>query len=344
MSPDRPDRSVVLSASELGRMWPTVDPFLFCVHHHDDYPNGNEELGPDVALDGRQIGQDFSGRDGFSMYHGTVVPGFPQHPHRGFETISIVRNGLMDHADSLGASARFGEGDVQWMTAGRGIVHSEMFPLLKRDEPNPAELFQIWINLPAANKMVEPHFTMLWGDESPHFDQVDVGGRRTHVRLVAGELAGRRAGSPPPKSWAAKPTSEVLICTLALDPEALFTLPPASPNVNRTLYFFAGDRLAVCGEELGQHAAIRVRPDAALRIENGKSGAQLLVLQGKPISEPVAHYGPFVMNTKEELQRAFSDYQRTQFGGWPWPIDAPVHPREKGRFAQHADGRVETKD
>jgi quercetin 2,3-dioxygenase len=95
---------------------------------------------------------DFSGRDGWSMYHGSLVPGFPQHPHRGFETISFMRKGFMDHSDSLGAAARFGRGDVQWMTAGSGIVHAEMFPLLNRDAHNETELFQIWINLPATTR------------------------------------------------------------------------------------------------------------------------------------------------------------------------------------------------
>ena len=90
------------------------------------------------------------------MYHGTTVPGFPQHPHRGFETVTFVRRGFIDHSDSLGATARFGRGDVQWLTAGKGIVHCEMFPLLERDEPNPLELFQIWLNLPAARQDGRP--------------------------------------------------------------------------------------------------------------------------------------------------------------------------------------------
>ena len=84
------------------------------------------------------------------------MPGFPSHPHRGFETVTYVRRGLIDHSDSLGAAARFGRGDTQWLTAGRGIVHAEMFPLLDEDGPNPLELFQIWVNLPAADKMAAP--------------------------------------------------------------------------------------------------------------------------------------------------------------------------------------------
>ncbi len=96
----------------LSTPWPGVDPFLFSVHHDDAYPAGNEEMGPNASLAGRDIGQDFAAKDGWNMYHGDVIPGFPQHPHRGFETITIVRKGLIDHADSLGASARFGGGDT----------------------------------------------------------------------------------------------------------------------------------------------------------------------------------------------------------------------------------------
>src|SRR5262245_65515327 len=138
---------IELEVVELGAPpWPTIDPFLFCVHHHDAYPAGNEALGPDAELTARDLGMDFSGGDGWNMYHGLVVPGFPQHPHRGFETVTYVRRGLIDHSDSLGAAARFGRGDTQWLTAGGGIVHSEMFPLLEEDSDNPLELFQIWLN------------------------------------------------------------------------------------------------------------------------------------------------------------------------------------------------------
>src|SRR5262249_42662890 len=152
----------VVQTVPLDFRWPTVDPFLFCVHHLDAYPAGNAALGPDASLAGRQLGQDFEGVDGWRMYHGQGVPGFPQHPHRGFDTVTDVRRATIDHADSIGAAARYGEGDVQWLTAGRGVVHSETFPLLDQGGPNPLELFQIWLNLPAADKMAEPHFTMLW--------------------------------------------------------------------------------------------------------------------------------------------------------------------------------------
>ena len=157
----------VLQTVPLGRQWGTADPFLFCVHHLDRYPAANEHMGPAASLEARDLGMDFSGAEGWSMYHGSIVPGFPQHPHRGFETVTYVRQGFIDHSDSLGATARFGRGDVQWLTAGSGIVHCEMFPLLDRTGPNTTELFQIWLNLPSEDKMVDPYFTMQWGEEIP---------------------------------------------------------------------------------------------------------------------------------------------------------------------------------
>ena len=133
--PTSSPQSPIISIKPLAQRWETIDPFLFCVYHDDMYPESNGEMGIKPAqLAGRDIGQDFSRKDGWSMYHGTPVPGFPGHPHRGFETVTIVRKGLIDHSDSLGATARFGGGDVQWLTAGKGIVHSEMFPLLAADK------------------------------------------------------------------------------------------------------------------------------------------------------------------------------------------------------------------
>ncbi len=325
-----------------GPPWQTADPFLFCVHHDDAYPAGNERLGPAASLAGRNMGQDFAGKDGWRMYHGKVVPGFPQHPHRGFETVTIIRRGLIDHSDSLGATARFGPGDVQWLTAGGGIVHSEMFPLLDRVAPNPLELFQIWLNLPAEDKLVEPHFAMLWNEQIPRRYFKDGAGLSTDVTVIAGTLAGQRPPSPPPRSWAARLESDVAIWTIRMDAGATWTLPPAAqPSAVRTLYFFRGSSMSVGGHPVSSHAAIGVRSDVAVVLEAGDDECDVLLLQGKPIGQPVVQYGPFVMNSAVEIQRAIRDYQRTGFGGWPWPDDDPVHAAGEGRFAKHADGRVE---
>jgi len=333
---------VILSKKPLGFPWVTSDPFLFCVHHDDAYPNGNEAMGPDASLAGRDLGQDFAGVDGWRMYHGETIPGFPQHPHRGFETVTIVRRGVIDHSDSLGAKARFGAGDTQWLTAGRGIVHSEMFPLREREQPNPLELFQIWLNLPREDKMVEPHFAMLWNESVPTSSFTDDAGRSTQVMIVAGELAGRRAPPPPPKSWAARADADVAILSIKMEGGAAWTLPPAKDGKTvRTLYFFRGASIRVGGDLVTEHGALGLTSDVEATLEAGDGETELLLLQGRPIGEPVAQYGPFVMNTREEIQRAFADYQKTRFGGWPFEKDDPVHPREAGRFARHADGRVE---
>jgi redox-sensitive bicupin YhaK (pirin superfamily) len=332
----------IVDVKPLGSRWQTVDPFLFCVHHIDYYPKGNEQFGPAAPLTGHTIGQDFEGVDGWRMYHGDVVPGFPQHPHRGFETVTIIRRGYIDHSDSLGAAARFGPGDVQWLTAGAGVVHSEMFPMLDREQPNTLELFQIWLNLPGKDKLVDPYFTMLWDRDIPRRVFIDAGGKRTEVTIIAGALEGTQPLAPPPHSWASKHDADVAIWSIAVETGATWTVPPAAgAQTLRTLNFFAGTALRVAGRLITDPSAVRVDATQAVTIEAVDGPADILLLQGRPIGEPVAQYGPFVMNTRDELQRAFQDYQRTQFGGWPWPENAPVHGRDAVRFAKHADGRVE---
>ena len=343
-------RPVVLSTQPLGFPWPTTDPFLFCAYHDDAYPQSNGDMAVDEALlAGRQLGSDFSRKDGWSMYHGNPVPGFPGHPHRGFETVTVVRKGRIDHSDSLGATARFGDGDVQWLTAGKGIVHSEMFPLLDATAPNPLELFQIWLNLPARNKMVAPHFTMFWAEDIPRFTATDAEGRTTHVASVAGRIGPVQGApgeggplAPPPDSWAAQPDADLAIWTIRMAPGARWTLPAASGvDTRRSLYFFKGQSVTIADQRVASHAVVEVRADAEVELVNGDTESEFLVLQGRPIGEPVAQYGPFVMNTQAEIAQTMQDYRRTQFGGWPWPDDAPVHGRDPARFAKHPDGREE---
>jgi redox-sensitive bicupin YhaK (pirin superfamily) len=279
------------------------------------------------------------------MYHGQTVPGFPSHPHRGFETVTIVRKGLIDHSDSLGATARFGGGDTQWLTAGGGIVHSEMFPLMDATQPNPLELFQIWLNLPAKSKMVPAHFTMLWNEKIARHIATDANGKTAEIAVIAGSLmesVGAKALPPPPDSWASNSLSDLAILTLKLAPGARWKLPKASKeDTKRQLYCFKGNKVTVAEQAVG-YVMAELRGDTEVEIFNGGNElAEFLLLQARPIGEPVAQYGPFVMNTQAEIRQAITDYQRTQFGGWPYPDGAPVHGHDPARFAKHVSGKEE---
>ncbi len=329
----------IIQTVELSFPWTGLDPFIMTVHHVDDYPAGNEQLGPVASLEGRRIGSDFSYKDGWSMYHGNVVPGFPQHPHRGFETVTVVRRGYVDHSDSLGATARYGGGDVQWLTTGSGIMHAEMFPLIQEDGPNPLELFQIWLNLPPESKMVPAYFGMLWSEDIPTIVSPGV-----TVDVMAGEVDGINAPPPNPDSWASRPDSHLGIMLVRLEDGASWELPKAPSSVNRMLHFVAGNDVRIAGTTVTDRTGVQTRPDVTTIVENHGSPAEFLLLQGQPIGAPVFQMGPFVMNTPEQLRQAFDDYNRTQFGGWPWSTRSPVHSRTDGRFALHADGKVEHRE
>ncbi|MFS4468453.1 pirin family protein [Maribacter sp. 2210JD10-5] len=319
----------------LGFPWQTQNPFLFCVYHLDHYPKGNGELGPDASLEGRNLGNDFTIKDGWRMYHGQTIPGFPAHPHRGFETITIVNKGYCDHSDSLGAAGRFGLGDVQWMTAGSGVQHSEMFPLLKTDAENPLELFQIWLNLPKANKFVDPHFKMLWHEDIPVIEQ-----KNATIKIIAGNFRETQAPEPAPDSWAANTDNEVAIWNIHIEADSSFVLPKATQDLNRTLYLYDGADITIADRKVSENHGIQIEATVDITIKTGDASAHLLVLQGKPIAEPVAKYGPFVMNTEDEIQKAMEEYRLTQFGGWPWRYPDNVHDASKGRFAKYPDGTL----
>ncbi|HSL93442.1 MAG TPA: pirin family protein [Bacillota bacterium] len=317
------------------------EPFLFCAHHRDNYPVGNGRLGPVSGLAGRDLGSDFGNPSGWNMYHGETVPGFPVHPHRGFETVTIVLTGFVDHADSMGASGRYGMGDVQWMTAGSGCQHAEMFPLINTDAENPLELFQVWLNLPARDKFVAPSYKMLWSEDIPMVTVQNEGGAHARVRLIAGSLNGETALSPTPNSWAAKAEHNVSIMLAELDAGAALSLPAVSPTLTRTLYYYRGGSMTIDGESYYAGNGIDLPGDSGVSIENGSEKSFFLLLAAEPIGEPIAKYGPFVMNTKEEIADAYNDYQRTHFGGWPWPRRDQVHGQDRKRFAKYANGRAE---
>lgn len=333
--------NIVISTKPLGFYWETKDPFLFCAHHKDAYPKGNEQMGPVGSLAGRNIGNDFIIRDGWRMYHGQEVPGFPVHPHRGFETITISLEGFIDHSDSLSAAGRYGNGDVQWMTAGKGMQHAEMFPLINTDKPNPLELFQVWINLPKSKKYVDPFYKMFWSETIPRIKHIDKNSKSTEVILIAGELAGKSSLAPSPDSWASDPTNNVVVARLKMESGATYIIPSVGKGISRMLYFYKGKSIKINQQQILDYHSVDLNPELEATIVNQADECELLILQGKPIGEPVVQYGPFVMNTDEEIQNAIKDYRTSEFGGWPWPEDENVHPREATRFAKYSDGSIE---
>lgn len=323
----------ILGTYPLNFVWDTEDPFLFCAHHLDYYPEGNASMGPKVSTRGRLLGQDFDMSNPWKMYHGENVPGFPEHPHRGFETVTITLDGLIDHFDSVGASGRYGFGDVQWMTAGKGCQHAEMFPLVNADGPNTLHLFQIWLNLPSYSKFVEPNYKMIWHEELKKINPAS----GVKMTIIAGSFSGTKAIEPTPDSWANDPEHKVDIFLVEMEAGSRFDLLNTSDTVNRNLYIYEGTTLQLNGETVAANQRIKLG-NVDTTLYNTGNIAKILVLQGEPINEPVAKYGPFVMNTQNEIHQAFSDYQKTQFGGWPWDRSDPVFPRESGRIAKYKDG------
>ncbi len=321
------------------------DPYLARMHHLDYYPSGNENMEvPKSKLKGRNLGSDFDLNNSWKMYHGKSVPGFPVHPHRGFETITVVLQGYVDHSDSNGATGRYSAGDVQWMTAGSGLQHAEMFPLVHDHKENTLELFQIWLNLPARDKFVKPYYKMLWAEDIPTVKEENDNGSIATINVIAGSYKSVQSLDPNPNSWASNRDNHVGIWTIHLEPGASFTIPNVSSTLNRNLYYYKGDNITIDNTDIKSNTSIKLAGDKDIKVINGTKDSYLLLLEGEPINEPVVNYGPFVMNTMEEINEAYTDYGVTQFGGWPWDRKDPINPKTIGRFAKYDDGSIDIRE
>ena len=226
------------------------------------------------------------------------LAGFPSHPHRGFETVTYMLDGHMQHKDSGGNTGDLGPGDVQWMTAARGIIHSEM----PQQTEGRMRGFQLWLNLPAKEKMKPAAYRDIPASEIP----VAQPKQGVSVKVIAGTL-GEVAGPVQGLSTDAR------YFDVHLEPHAVFEAPlPAGHNA--FLYAYEGE--AAVGEEkkpLPRRAAGLLSDGDGVRIEAGAKGARVLLLAGMPLREPVVQYGPFVMNTREEIEQAIADYQSGSF-------------------------------
>ena len=225
------------------------------------------------------------------------IAGFPDHPHRGFETVTVMLQGRMRHRDSAGHESVMTPGGVQWMTAGRGIVHSEM----PEQEEGAMEGFQLWLNLPAADKMCAPQYR----DVAPA-DVPEVARTGAVVRVIAGQF-GETAGAVQ------RPHTEPMILDITLQPNASLTVPvPATHHAFLVAY---QGRVDVEGTEVGgDRLALLANDGDELRLQAGADGARVYLAAGRPLREPIVQYGPFVMNTRQEILQAFEDFSAGRFG------------------------------
>jgi redox-sensitive bicupin YhaK (pirin superfamily) len=225
------------------------------------------------------------------------VAGFPSHPHRGFETVTYMLAGRMRHKDNAGNEGLLGPGSVQWMTAGSGIVHSEM----PEQESGLMQGFQLWVNLPAKDKMTAPRYQDIPAAKVP---EADLGGG-ARVKVLAGEIAGVKGPVDPGET-------QPIFLDVTLSAGAAATIPlPAGHNA--FVYVYEGE--AAIGEPAERLARGRIGVLSAgddVRLAS-QAGARLILVAGKPLGEPVAKHGPFVMNTQAELMQAFADFRAGKF-------------------------------
>lgn len=297
------------------------DPFIARMHHVDCYPPGDEnQYIRSEDLEGITLGEDFNLEHPFKMYYGDRVPGFPVHSHRGFETVTVVLRGFVDHHDSNGEKGRYGAGDVQWMTAGKGIRHSEMFPLVHSDEPNTCELFQIWVNLPQKNKMVDSSYKMLWREAIPVVE-----GEGSKVAVLQGEYAGEKAPEPIVDSWAAHPEAKFRILRIDLEEGGEVVIDAVSDTLNRNLYLYEGG-MTIDGQVYASKKSFKLYGDREATLVGGPGGAKLILMEAVPIGEPMINDGPMVMTMEEEICQGYKDFQKNKFGNWPWNDRDPILP------------------
>ena len=233
------------------------------------------------------------------------LAGFPDHPHRGFETVTYMLDGRMRHKDNHGNEGLLVPGSVQWMTAGRGLVHSEM----PEQQEGRMRGFQLWVNLPASAKMTEPRYQEFAPDSIP----VAAPATGVAVKVIAGVVPD--AGGAPVRGPIEQPATDPLYLDIALEPGAewAYALPGGH---NAFAYVFEGDATVGAGDDartLDTHELGVLGGGDLFSVRGGAHGARLILVAGRPLREPVARYGPFVMNTREEVMQAFVDFQEGRF-------------------------------
>lgn len=333
----RKPKGPVIKKSVFELHWDTEDPFIFVSHHEDDYPHGNRQMAPPwEEIGGRNLGRDYTKRLGFRMYNGKVVPGFPMHAHWGYETLTYPRIGYVDHFDHNGCHGRFGFGDAQWVMASSRYSHSEMYPLVNKEDRNPNDITQIMINIPLERKNSENSVSTVWSEGIPK-----VSGDGWEATVLCGTFAGASIHSPSPGSWAV-PENGVRIVRVSLDPGASITFDPAMEGANRNVYMTSGDGADLMGTKIMHNDRAKVEGDVEMTISNGDTPAVVWVLEGRPIGQKMSSFGPVTLGSEKEVRAALQDIRRSEYGEWPFDVVDKVHLEDgTGRFIHHADGTEE---
>jgi len=227
--------------------------------------------------------------------------GAPDHPHRGFETVTYILEGAIEHKDSVGNKGRIDAGDVQWMTAGSGVIHSEMPAEEILQKGGRLHGFQLWVNLPRRDKMMKPRYQELRAAEIPTATSAD---GKVSVTVIAGESLGTRASIDT--------RTPIIYLHVRLALGARFTQPV--PSTYNAFAFVIGGEAAFGDRVARENDAVIFDRDGDEVAIASERGAELLLIGGVPLEEPVARYGPFVMNTVGEIRQAMLDYQSGRFG------------------------------
>lgn len=322
----------ILRVQDSGMHWDCEDPFIFGTHHHDLYPRGNERQAPPYEEIGRRsLGMDYDRLFGYRMYCGKAVPGFPLHAHWGYETITLASEGFVDHFDTMGNQGRFGNGDMQWVTASSRYCHDEMYPLVYTDRDNPLRLTQIQLNLPLGSKNRENDVRTIWAEDLPVVE-----GDGFEATVLCGRFMGEKGPAPNPLSWASDPDHHVCVVRIVMEPGAEITLDP-SESKTRNIYTTDGGT-EVAGEAFAHDTRLKTRSDAELAIRMGDAKSEVWILEGDPIGERQVSFGPVVLGTTEEVRRANRETAGLMREEWPWEFINQKQPLGTGRFIRYAGG------
>lgn len=329
----RKGKGKILKVQDAIMHWDCEDPFIFTSHHYDLYPEGNVQQAPPLEeINRRSLGHDYDKVFGYRMYDGKVSPGFPIHPHWGYETFSVASQGYVDHFDNMGNQGRYGYGDMQWVSAGSFYVHNEMYPLAFTDRENPVLLTQIHLNLPIKDKDTPNEVRTVWLEDIPV-----VKGEGYEISVYCGHFADTDGVPANPVSWAADPSHHVKIAMIRMEPGATVDISPTEA-VHRNIYLTEG-RATVDGQEFPGNTRLKIDPKEGISVTMGDSASEIWVLEGDPIGEKQTSFGPVVKGKFKEVRRDNQYIREHIMDGWCWDYVNQKQDLGTERFFMDGDGK-----